>query len=397
MQMKLRGLDFEERDASVIPEATLLKIDVLYSVASGLAFADPPLGRVVQSELMRAALDAGEPIRIALALAQELCYAAAAGSRNAAAAAAVATSLRAVALRVGYPHVIGLAEVAIGIAAFRGGRWRDARELLEGGLATLRDHGAGVRWEIDVAETYWLATLYYLGDWHELTRMTQALLREAIDRADIAAQQGLRTGAPSLAWLFADKADEARALLDAAEQTLAPGVHLPAVRALVSAASIDLYRGDAASARRRLDDAWPQLERAGMLRLQWLRVDLVMLRARVALADDDAPLGDRLRLAQTSADELAKEGVAWATALAHLLRAAAATTDDVALDELLAADDALLATGMMGWLQVARLRRGRLEGGPGGVARAEAACDMLVDLGAVAPERVAGLLLPWPR
>jgi hypothetical protein len=51
---------------------------------------------------------------------------------------------------------------------------------------------------------------------------------------------------------------------------------------------------------------------------------------------------------------------------------------------------------MRGLLQVARLRRGRLEGGAGAIARAEAARDLLRDLGAADPDRVAAHMLPWP-
>ena len=201
MQMKLRGLDFVERDVTEIPASALLTTDVLYSIASGLAFADPALGRVVQSELIRAALDAGEPIRVCLALAQEVCYAAAAGSRNRPAVAAVGTRLMAIATKIGAPHVIGFAETAIGIAAHMGGRWAEARAHLEAGLAALRDHGAGVRWEIDTGDTYWLASLFYLGEWRELARLTQLLLRDAIERGDEVAQQSLRTGRSNAAWL----------------------------------------------------------------------------------------------------------------------------------------------------------------------------------------------------
>jgi hypothetical protein len=51
---------------------------------------------------------------------------------------------------------------------------------------------------------------------------------------------------------------------------------------------------------------------------------------------------------------------------------------------------------MTGFLHIARLRRGVLEGGGGGIARSEAARDVLRDLGATDPDRVAVHLLPWP-
>ncbi len=395
MQMKLRGLEFVEREAHSVPDSELLVVDVLYSIASGLAFADPALGRVVQFELVRTALAAGEPIRVCLALAQELCYAAAAGSRNRTAVEAVGARLLAVAHRTGHPHVVGFAETAIGLAAHMSGRWQEARLTLERGLDALREHGAGVRWEIDVAETYWLVTLFYLGEWRELARLAQLLLRDAIDRGDVVAQQGLRTGRCNLAWLVLDRPAEARAQLVAAEQTIGPGFYVPHAYLVIALVNLELYEGKPAEAGRRLAAAWPNFERLGLLRSQQLRVELAMLRARIALADGTRPLDERLRTARAVADELAKEGAVWATGLSLLIRAASSPIEP-AITLLLAAEEPLVAAGMMGYLQVARLRRGLLEGGAGGVARAAAARDQLRDLGAVEPHAFAALLVPWP-
>ncbi|HET9621360.1 MAG TPA: protein kinase [Kofleriaceae bacterium] len=397
LQVKLRGLDYVERPADRIPAHDLLAIDVLYSISSSLAFADPALGRVVQTELVRAALDAGEPVRVCLALAQEVCYAAAGGSRNRGAVEAVATRLKSVAIRIAYPHVIGLADAAMGIATHMSGRWADARAHLEAGLATLRDHGAGVRWEIDIGDSYWLATLFYLGEWREMARLTQLLLREASDRGDVVAQQGLRTGRCNLAWLLLNRPDEAQAQLAAAYETLGEGFHLTHVQAAVAQINIELYVGNAAHAARGLAEAWPSIEQIGVLRLQQPRIELNLLRARTALADPGH--ADRLRVARSIGDDLVKEGAIWAAGLGHLVRAAVHAWQgdaDAAIGELSQAEEDLAVAGMQGFLQIARLRRGRLEGGATGIARAEAARDVLIELGAVDPERVAMHMLPWP-
>jgi tRNA A-37 threonylcarbamoyl transferase component Bud32/tetratricopeptide (TPR) repeat protein len=397
LQVKLRGLDYAERDASAIPAQQLLTIDVLYSVSSSLAFSDPSLGRVVQSELVRAALDAGEPVRVCLALAQEVCYAAAGGSRNRAVVDAVAARLKSVALRVAYPHIIGLADAAMGIAAHMNGRWADARGHLDAGLATLRDHGAGVRWEIDIGDTFWLATLFYLGEWREMARLTQALLREASDRGDVVAQLGLRAGRCNFAWLLINRPDEAQAHLAAAGQALGEGFHLPHVQVILAQVNLDLYVGAAAQASRRLAEAMPSIEQIGVARLQQPRIELNLLRARTLLADTAQP--DRLRVVRGIADEMLKEGAPWASGLAHLLRAAVLAWSgaaDAARAELAVAEDELAASGMLGFLHIARLRRGDLEGGAGGVARAEAARDVLRDLGAADADRIAAHMLPWP-
>ena len=398
---KLRGLEFVEREATTIPHAQLLAIDVLYSIASSLAFTDPALGRVVQAELVRASLDAGEAVRVALALAQEVCYAAAGGSRNRGAVEAVGTRLAALAMRLAHPEVIGFADVAIGIAAHLGGRWREARGHLESGLSRLRDEGANVRWEVDLGETFWLATLFYLGEWRELVRMTQLLLRDAIDRGDIVAQQGLRIGRCNQAWLLAGKPEQARAELAIAERSLEETCHdgafvLAHVGCIVAAANIDLYTDDPVAALRRLDEARAKIDRLGATRLQLSRIELMTLRARALLARGG---DDHLREVRAIADDLVKEGAAWAAGLGHLLRASAhafGRQPEVARVELLAAEEQLVATGMLGYLQLARLRRGGIEGGAIGTARAEAARDFLKDLGAVDASRVAMHLVPWP-
>jgi tetratricopeptide (TPR) repeat protein/tRNA A-37 threonylcarbamoyl transferase component Bud32 len=389
MQQKLRG-DFVEREASTITRAEMLRVDVLYSIVSGLAFADPALGRALQSELMRAAYECGEPVRMCFALVQEVCYAAGSGSRNASAVAAVGARLRALAARVDHPHVTGLTDTAIGIGAYMNGQWRDARTNLESGLGVLREHGAGVRWEIDIGETYWLATLYYLGEWRELIRHSQLLLRDAIERGDLVAQLGVRTGRCNFAWLIAGRADEARAQLEAAHAALPEVFQLPHVLWVQAACNVDLYAGNLGDAAKRLDETWADIERIGALRSQHLRVELLLLRARILLAQ-----GKRVEAAKIG-EELTKEGASWANGIGHLVRAATERNFDRARVSLLAAEEDFAASEMQGWLHVARLRRGQLEGGPGGAARSEAARDLLKDLGAAFPDRIANLLVPWP-
>lgn len=392
MQAKLRGLEFEERSLAEVDPHELLAADVLYSIASGLAFTDPALGRVVQSELIRCALDAGEPIRVALALAQEIIYTSAAGSRTSGSVDSVATRLQAIAAKIDAPQITGIADAAIGIGDYANGRWREARERLESGLAVMRDHGAGVRWEIDIGDTYWLGTLFYLGEWRQMSRQAQALLRDALERGDVIAQQWLRSGRCNSAWIVAGHIDDARAHLEVATSMLGDGFQLPHFHAITAAAELDLFAGDASSAAHRLRDAWAQIDRLGVLRMQQPRIELAMLRARIALV-----LGDP-RSAREHAQALIKEDAVWGVGLGHLLAAACAVSEGdahAAQDALALAEPLLDATGMLGFLQIARAYRGRLEGGAAGVALEVAARDHLVELGARDPEILAYHLVPW--
>ncbi|MDX2086209.1 MAG: protein kinase [Kofleriaceae bacterium] len=399
VQAKLRGLEHVERPIADIAPPALLATDVLYSIASGLAFADPALGRVVQGELLRAALGAGESVRVCLALSLEVCYTGRGGTRNRAAVDAVTTRLEVVARRIGAPHVIGFARTAAGLAAHMSGRWSEARTQLEAGLGALRDHGVGVRWEIGIGDGFWLSTLFYLGEWIEMTQHQHDLLRDAIDRGDVVAQQGLRVGTCNLAWLLRGKPDEARAQLEIAERSLGDGFYLPRAQAVLAAANIDLYTGDAAGAAHRIRDAWSQLDRLGYMRLQQRRLELVNLRARIALADHSRPVGERVREAREHARELIDEGAAWGEALGHLVLAAAHAWEgatQLALATLQTAESQLVGQEMAAHVQIARMYLGRLEGGAGGTARAEASRDSLMEMGASDPDALAAHLVPWP-
>ena len=190
--------------------------------------------------------------------------------------------------------------------------------------------------------------------------------------------------------------EEARAQLELCNKTLGEDFHLTHVHAITAAANLELAAGDAAGAAHRLRDAWAQIERIGVLRMQLPRVELALLRARIALADEPR----RGREARGLAEEMLGEGVPWAKALGTLVVAACHAWDGdhpSAVRELLAAEAELDAADMQGYLNVARLYRAELQGGPAGDAAAATAREALADLGAVNPESLARYLVPWPR
>ncbi len=278
------------------------------------------------------------------------------------------------------------------------GSFVEARKRLEAGLSTLREHGASWRWELDIGEQYWLSALYYVGEWREMVRQAQLLVRDAIERNDMVAQLGVRTGRCNLAWLIAGRAEEARGQLEAAINVLAPGFHLPHVLAVQAACNVEIYRGEIAAATQRLDQAWPDIEKIGVLRIQQLRCELQYMRIRLVLLDRAKPEDERARIVKSAAEELIKEGAPWAVGMGLCARAAALDLRGDragAIASLTAAEEQLTASGMTGWMYIARMRRAALEGGAGGVARAAAARDVLRDLGAADPDRIAGLLIPW--
>ncbi|MEZ4359892.1 MAG: protein kinase [Kofleriaceae bacterium] len=393
---KLRRLDFVQRDASMIAEMDLRRIDVLQSISSGLAFTDPSLGRTVQNELLRHVLAAGEPNRVVLALILETGYQAASGSKAWSTVEMLAEHIKAAAANVIEPHVLGVADCGLGVAAFLAGRWPQARLFLEAGIATLRSYGNDVRWELDIAEFYLLSTLLYLGQWRELARLQALFLRDATGRGDRASMGALRSGRVAGALVFLDKAAQAREDLDAVEaDTPRDAFVFAQVHNLAARCSLEIQQGNSALAATLLDGARPVLSRAGALHVEVQRIELEALRATAEIARP----GRDDRAARGFCDRLVKESAPMGTALGHALRGALLATSDLrqAMDNFDHAEKIFTELEMVGWMHLARLRRAQLQDGAVGLARAEAARDQLRDLGANAPDAVANWLCPMPR
>src|SRR5207247_10953485 len=68
LQLRLRGLNFTERDASQISHADLFRIDLCWAIAAGLGAVDLVRSADFQSRHLLLALRAGEPYRVSRAL-----------------------------------------------------------------------------------------------------------------------------------------------------------------------------------------------------------------------------------------------------------------------------------------------------------------------------------------
>jgi hypothetical protein len=366
--LAVRGTRFRRRTLVEVARPEARAVDLLWSVCSGLSFADPVLGKVVQLWHLRRALALGEPRRVAMALALEVGYLASTGDVAEAKIAKVAARAREVAADVGDPFVIGLVESTIGLADFLAGHRRSAHELMDRGRRSMRDHGSGGRWELDLTELFFLANLFYAGELAELARLTPILLREAEERGDVYSQHGLRSWRSNVAWLVMGKPADARAhaLGVAIERGEHADFHLHDYYQVLANGQIDLYVGDGDGALARVERAWRDLERSLLLRVQTVRIEAHFLLGRAALASTRADRGAVVRRAVAT---LEGESAAWGPALGALLTAGASLRDgarDRAVRELAAAEDRLRGAELALHAQVARLARGELVGGAAG-------------------------------
>src|SRR6516162_1144597 len=128
------------------PIATELPRQVArWAVAMGLCLVASIRGAHFQTRHMLLALKAGEPSRIARAIATEATYASM-SSGNTKRARSLTSVARRHAELLGTPLALGHADASEGISAFLTGRWSVGRELSEKAELTFRQRSPAVAW-----------------------------------------------------------------------------------------------------------------------------------------------------------------------------------------------------------------------------------------------------------
>jgi len=404
--LRLRGLDLEPRAEHEIPAEELLRIDVCWTVSSGLALVDPMIGTLFQMKHLSTALRAGDTYRSAIALCMEMGFRSTAGGPSKAVVERLTESTQALAQQCGSAHAIGLCRAVSGLAAFLRGEFVVGHDRLVEGERIMGDSARGVRWERDVAHLFLVGSQIYAGRLKELSRMVPRLLRDARDRGDEYLATGLRAWRGNLAWLVLDQADEARRNAREPDRTLRPAsFHLHNYYELHSWCQLQLYTGHVRDAWERIEVGWRAIKRSTLPRIQFLRMESQFLRARCALAvAASEPAGSALRRelcreAERSAVAIEHEKMAWGVPCAAMIRGALAVLagDRAAADARFAeAAAAADASDMALFAAVARRRRAAVIGGDEGRALEEAALAWMREQDVRNPDRMTWLLAPAP-
>jgi serine/threonine protein kinase len=395
-----RGLGFQRRDAGNVPPEELLRIDIARSVALGISLVDVIEGAAWQSQSLIRALRGGESLRIALTMAWEAVHSASQGRTAGGRTARLIQAADRLAREIGHPHAIGMATLSAGCVEFLGGHFPPALDLLDRAATILREQCAGVVWELDTAHIFGLWTLFSMGRQSELRRRFHLLNEEARQRGDryLAATTGTRI--ESLAWLADDNVAGARARADEAVQHWSrQRFHLQHLNQLCAHLDIDLYAGAGAAGWRRLCEARPALEASLLLRVQFVRIDILHSSGRCAVAAAAVAADPRamLRAAEGYARQLDRQRVPWASAHALSTRAGAAMVRGDFADarrQLIAAVDAFENISMGLYAAAARRHLGKLVGGDEGHALIAHADAWMIDQGISNPAQMAASIAP---
>src|SRR5262249_25502951 len=278
-RLRLRGLGFRERDPGEIAPRDLTRIDVCWSAGAGLSVVDTIRGADFQARGLLLSLAAGEPSRVARALAMEAAHAASAGGSNRKATSRLLERAGELASRVEDPYASGMVALARGVSAYLEGRWAVAQQECDCAESIFRERCTGVAWELDTSHAFALWGLSHQGAVAELSRRWPILLNLARARGDLYAVMNLSTYIMSIVRLAADDPDTAdRELRQTMSQWSREGYHVQHNDALWVTVQIELYRGDGAAAWGLIDRSWPALRRSLLLRVQFIRTSMHFLR-----------------------------------------------------------------------------------------------------------------------
>jgi hypothetical protein len=317
-----RGLRFRERAEREVSADEIRRIDLCWAGSAGLSITDTILGAVFQARSLLLALDAGEPNRIARALAMEAGHLATAGDRTRRRSDRLLGIAEEIAERLKQPNARGMVALAKGFVPYLQGHFRVSAEWCDKASEIFRTQCTGVAWETDTAHTFALWSLICTGEFRELTRRWEVLTKEARERGDRFALTNLNTYIMATVQLAADRPDTARAFLAQARGPwFDQGFHVQHHNIVLAQTLIDLYEGKPAESLRFLEEQWPRYEASLLIRLQQVRIDVLSLRGRYRLASGVNGVMSDVRA-------LERERAPWATALAMLLRAGAASGDE---------------------------------------------------------------------
>jgi hypothetical protein len=234
-----------------------------------------------------------------------------------------------------------------------------------------------------------LRALEELGRIGELRNRLSELIAEAISLDDLYAEVTFRLYEAFWKIPRGETAEARRDARDVVRRWGGEGYLLQHLYELRIQACCDVYEGRAQEAWKRVEGAWPALERSGLLGHQMLRSDAVQLRARVALAAGLGVARSR-RETRKAVRALERMGRPDSRAAARLLEAAITEREGARAQALLLlrqAEDGYASAGMALHVAYCARRRGELLGGDEGDKLIWTSDHALERAGIVTPSR----------
>jgi tetratricopeptide (TPR) repeat protein len=396
----LRGLRYERRELSQVSRHELTRIDLCWAAVVGLSMNEPVRGADFQTRGLLLALRAGEPFRVARALAMEAGHRSTAGLSAAPRVAKLLENAERLAEQLDSPHARGMTRLVRGASSLMLGQWKAAQSSLDEAEQLFRNQCTGVSWERDTVHNFLLWALFQMGELVELRRRWSVMYRESQERGDLYAAAMLTSFYMTMIKLAANEAPDSETQLEAA--AIPKGgrpFNLQNSSAFDALISLDFYRGDFSTAWTRIRTMWPQYSRSMLIGIQMIRIHLLEQRSRsaLAMAERAKQPSSYLRQAKLDARQLGREQQPWALAHAAFVRAGIAACEenpDRAVDEMTLAVQLYDEADMPLRAEVLRYRLGEVLTDATNRARRQDAEVWMRNQGIVSPVRWAGMYAP---
>jgi tetratricopeptide (TPR) repeat protein len=398
--LSIRGTGYVRRDAAAVDPALLRRMDICFAALRGLVAFDPLRAALYGAEHMRLAFASGEPTMIARGL---LFEAVTASMQNSGRALELIELAKEVRRGVESPHLDASARLSVAFELTAAGSYRRGLEVSLEAQAILRESCTGVAWEMSSARMLSTICMVQLGDIAALGRSLPTWLKDAEDRNDYLGFTilYLSYGVGVLAALAAGSPEKAGAGLRAAVSRLPPGITVNHVSALYSRYYLDLYLGEGLNGWRRMQEAWPELQRSLVTRLPLFRDNMWIFRGLSALgAAREAKGWRRARLARAAdRDGEAAQGfrAPWMKPYGHMIRAGASALrgdEDAAVAGLRRAAAGFRSFSMALMVAAVERRLGVLLGGSEGRALVSGADAFMARQAILEPARFGALFTP---
>jgi len=401
VRLRVRGFRYKPQKASTIAADTLLRVDTLAAVSTALSMVDPVRGRCFGLRRLHRALDAGEPLRLATAIANEVPHAASSGGpKSEAAAAKLLQLIDALGERIEDERTLGYIEFAHAAVAYLRGRWQEVVRAI-GRSRRYFERTPGASFELHALDSWLCNTLANMGDLRRVGEILPSKLRTAEERGDLYGVALYRASYASVVLLAQDRVDDLMASLDVVRSQWTPhGFHLQHWYELHSRVQAWLYLGDLESATNELERGRHTLEKSMLMRLETIRGAWLVLRSRVDLMRSSAEPQQRRKLAARilkRTRELDRTTLAWGNAWSRLLAAGTAELRGDLASAIAGYEQGAAAAGAAHMRALEAAANWRLGEVAADDVHRLAAAEYFAEQGVVEPDRFAFMLLPVRR
>jgi serine/threonine protein kinase len=403
LKLKFRGLKFRARSGGEIPVNELLRVDTCRAVAIGLSSVDTIRGAVFQTRYLLLALAAGDPQRIAHALAMECGYSSVGGSRTRKRTQTLTTEMRRIAGTVATPFAIAYADLVEGVAASLEGRWRAGAELLIHAEQQFLEHCTGVTWELGTSRSFGLRCHQFRGDIRVMSERFPPLVRDAQERGD----RYFATNIVLFSHYVNLAADDPRKMSEEIEAAIHgwshAGFHVQHMWHLRAGVENAIYEDRGMLAWTKVAQSWRAARGSLVARVQFTGVVLEELRGRAALAAAMQASSPRERarlvdIADRAAKRIERERTEWGRVFSQLLRAGTAFMrgrHDQAVKLLRGIETLGDEQEMYLHVACARRRLGEILAGDEGAALVATSTRWMDKQGIRNPDAMTRTIVPW--